>query len=91
MTFIKIIKRYKQQKTYIKKEGLLKAEGNILLSQQNNNHMRYNKVTIKDGIAKIHHTKGTHWTIYRNENSFDSPGWPSPENFTDLNLITNRK
>ena len=62
-----------------------------MLSKQNNNHMSYNKVTLKYGNANGHHSKGTHWEPYTNKTFFDSPGWPAPENLADLIVNKRRK
>ena len=53
--------------------------------------MSYNKVTLKDGNANGHHSKGTQWEPYTNKPFFDSPGWPAPENLADLIVNKRRK
>ena len=45
-------------------------------------YMRDDKFTTPSGIVNLHPTKGTHWVMYTNQNSFDSYGCPPPLNIT---------
>ena len=50
-------------------------------------YMRDDKFTTTSGIVNLHPTKGTHWVMFTNQNSFDSYGCPPPTNI--LNHIKN--
>ena len=78
---------YLSFKEFVEKYGLKnEATSNVkkeILNELNipcGIYMRDDKFNTTSGIVNLHPTKGTHWVMFTNQNSFDSYGCPPPTN-----------